>query len=257
MITLARTMLEVFKNSKTEGAYMLLFVLSIVILYVTGRDRNKFHVIFPVILIFGVVCNPITVWILSRFFPVVGFYEPMTALIPILTYIPFGIIELLDGIKSVRTKRILAAVLFLFVAICGNFFGLFSGNTKTGANLYDGDKQRLVAYLEQNADGPVLADEGIMPFITAYGDNVPLIYAHDIMMTNGDLGIMDGYDEELVRLHDMMWEPEKYMPDIAQVANKRGCDIIVVKSFDGAERAEGPYRCVEDNGDYIIYRRVG
>ena len=47
------------------------------------------------------------------------------------------------------------------------------------------------------------------------------------------------------------------MPDIAQVANKRGCDIIVVKSFDGAERAEGPYRCVEDNGDYIIYRRVG
>jgi len=126
MITLARTMLEVFKNSKTEGAYMLLFVLSIVILYVTGRDRNKFHVIFPVILIFGVVCNPITVWILSRFFPVVGFYEPMTALIPILTYIPFGIIELLDGIKSVRTKRILAAVLFLFVAICGNFFGLFS-----------------------------------------------------------------------------------------------------------------------------------
>ena len=257
MFTVASTMIEFFKNSKLEGAYMLLFVLSIVILYVTGRDRNRFHVIFPVILVLGVVCNPILVWILSMFFPVVRFYEPMTALIPILIYIPFGITELLDRMKPLRTKRILAVLLFLYVGICGNFFGLFAGNTMTSANRYDGQKQRIVEYLEQNADGPVLADEGILSFITAYGDDVPLIYGHDIMIINGDLGIMDGYDEELVVLHDMMWEPEKYMEQIAQVANKRGCDIIVVKHFEGAKKAEGAYRFALDDGDYLVYRRVG
>ncbi len=257
MIAVASTMIDFFKNSKIEGAYMLLFVLSIVILYVTGRDRNRFHVIYPVILILGVVCNPVTVWILSIFFPVVGFYEPMTALIPILIYIPFGITELLDRVKEARTRKILGILLFLYVAICGNFFGLFAGNTQTTANLYDGQKQAIVEYLEQNADGPVLADEGILSFITAYGEGVPLIYGHDIMIINGDLGIMDGYDEELIRLHDMMWEPEKYMADIAQVANKRGCDIIVVRKFEGAGDKEGAYRFAEDDGDYLIYRRVG
>ncbi len=254
---ITETMYTFFQDSKIEGAYMLLFALSIVILYVTDREKNRFHVLYPIILMFGVVCNPVTVWILSLIFPVVGDYEPIVSMIPLIIYIPFGITELIYSLKSRSTKRLVAVLLFAYVGICGNFFGLYSGNTVTDARHYSGETREIVEFVRDNTQEMALADEGVLSFITAYGDGVPLLYGHDIMLIRSDLGVMDRYDEELIALHTMMWEPEKYIEDIAKVANKRGCDIIVVKCFDGIKDAVGPYREVLTTDDYVVYRRIG
>jgi hypothetical protein len=199
----------------------------------------------------------VTVWILSLIFPVVGDYEPIVYMIPLIIYIPFGITELIYSLKSRSTKRLVAVLLFAYVGICGNFFGLYSGNTVTDARHYSGETREIVEFVRDNTQEMALADEGVLSFITAYGDGVPLLYGHDIMLIRSDLGVMDRYDEELIALHTMMWEPEKYIQDIAKVANKRGCDIIVVKCFDGIKDAVGPYREVLTTDDYVVYRRIG
>ena len=257
MSQIADTMYEFFTNSKTEGAYLLLFVLSLVILYRVDKDRNRFHIVYSVLLALLVICNPLTVWLLSMAFPAIRNYEQLVVLIPIFLYVPYGITELVCSIRSVRTSKIVAVLLFLYVALCGNFFGLFPGNTRTEYNLYDEDKVRLVQYIESNTKRLALVDDGILPFVTAYGDTVPLVYGYDIMLFNTDLGIMDTYDETEVELHNMMWEPMKHIDEIARLAKSKGCDIMVVKNYEGAVSYVDIYREVLKTDDYIVYRSIG
>ncbi len=255
MSTIAATMYSFFQTSKMEGAYMMLFAMSIVILYTMGKDREKVMVLYSVLLSLAVIFNPFTIWILSLVFPPVRDFKPVVGLIPILICVPYGMTVLIYSIRSNKVQRIVGILLVLYVAICGNFFGLFGGNTITKNNLYDAKKQEIVEYISKEDPALVLADDGILPYITAYGDGVKLIYGEDIMLFDGDLGIIDSYDEAAISLHNMMWEPEKNMGKIADMANEQGCDIIVLKSFDRYEEVIGEYKARLLTDDYIVYGR--
>ena len=254
MAAVAGTMYSFFQNSKMEGAYMLLFALSLVILYTMGRDREKTMVLYSVLLLATVIFNPLTVWILSLIFPAAGDFKPIVGLIPVLVCVPYGITILVYNIKNSRVRKVVCGLLLLYVAICGNFFGMFGGNTSTARNLYDPEKQKIVDYLSGSDSELVLADDGILPFITAYGGGVPLIYGEDIMLFDGDLGIMDRYDNAAIELHNLMWEPQKNMDEIADMAYEQGCDIIVAKRYAESEDVAGHYKADIATDDYIVYR---
>ncbi len=256
MSRIAETMYVFFQNSKTEGAYILLFALSIVILYSVGKDRFKFNLVYPLLLMLGVACNPVTIWTLSLIFPVIKHYSMIPMLIPIFVYIPYAITELLYKTKTVRTRRIVAVLLFIYVSICGNFLGAFPGNTRTDINHYDDGKKQIVEYLDVNKPNLVLADDDILPFISSYGDMIPLLYGHNIMQPDSDLGVKDSYDEGIFYIHDLMWKSDVYMDEITSVATSMGCDIIIIKNYEGAEDREGTFKRVLTTDDYIVYRSV-
>ena len=256
MSRIAETMYVFFQNSKTEGAYILLFALSIVILYSVGKDRFKFNLVYPLLLMLGVACNPVTIWTLSLIFPVIKHYSMIPMLIPIFVYIPYAITELLYKTKTVRTRRIVAVLLFIYVSICGNFLGAFPGNTRTDINHYDEGKKQIVEYLDVNKPDLVLADDDILPFISSYGDMIPLLYGHNIMQPDSDLGVKDSYDAGIFYIHDLMWKSDVYMDEIAGVAASMGCDIIIIKNYEGAEDREGTFKRVLTTDDYIVYRSV-
>lgn len=256
MSRIAETMYVFFQNSKTEGAYILLFALSIVILYSVGKDRFKFNLVYPLLLMLGVACNPVTIWTLSLIFPVIKHYSMIPMLIPIFVYIPYAITELLYKTKTVKTRRIVAVLLFIYVSICGNFLGAFPGNTRTDINHYDEGKKQIVEYLDVNKPNLVLADDDILPFISSYGDMIPLLYGHNIMQPDSDLGVKDSYDERIFYIHDLMWKYDVYMDEITSVAASMGCDIIIIKNYEGAEDREGTFKRVLTTDDYIVYRSV-
>jgi len=251
------TMYNFFQNSKLEGGYLLLFALSLVILYVADDNRNKWLAMYPVAILVLVVANPITVWILSLLFPVIGNYEQLTLLIPMLIYIPFGIVELISGLKTHKERVVVATVLFLFVAISGNIFGLFGGDTRTEDNKYNRERKEIIEYANSIArdGGLVLGDDEILPFLTSYGDNVPLLYGQDVMTFNGDLGIMDTYDAGILEIHNLMWTPEENIVTIANMASAYGCDIIIIKKFDNWPEKVVSYRVDRQLENYLIYRK--
>ncbi len=255
MITIAGRMYEFFQNSKTDGAYMLLFALSLVVLNTMGKNREKTMVNYSFIVLLGVVCNPFTIWLLSLGFPALRDYRQVIVLIPVLVCVPYGATILLYHEKNRRIRQIMGVLLFVYVAICGNVFGIFGGNTRTEQNRYDDVKKDIVGYLDTCSDSLVLADDSILPFITAYGDNVHLLYGKDIMLFNGDLGIMDEYDDNAIEIHNLMWEPEHNMGVIADMAYESGCDIIVTRQYEGAGDVIGEYTLDHQAGDYRIYRR--
>lgn len=254
MIATFNTMYAFLQSSKLEGSYLLLFAISIFVLYSVNKQRNKWLLMYPVLLLVFVVANPLTVWLLSTIFPVIRSYEPLTVLLPILIYIPFAITELLSGMKNAHERSIVAIVLFIFLSICGNLMGLFGGDTMTEANTYNSEKETIVEVVDKNVKNCVIADEDIVPFINAYGDNVPMLYGQDLWTPGMDLGIMDEYDEDIVNLCFKMREPDKYAQDIFEEAFAYGCDIIITDKFEGAKVFMGPYNLETQTENYLIYK---
>lgn len=256
MGNLAVNMYTFFQNSKLEGSYILLFVISLVILYSVNEKKNKWLSFYPIVVLILVVANPLTVWIMSLVFPVLGNYSQLTVLLPILIYIPFAITELIESLKDFKSRIILAVILFFFVSICGNLFGIFGGDTKTEENRYNDEKRQIIEYADEAASNGalVMGDDSILPFLTAYGNNIPLLYGQDIMLFNGDLGIMDIYDDSIIQIHNLMWTPSENFKNIASMAYAHGCDIIIIKRFDGAKIFEGCYDIDMQTDNYLIYK---
>lgn len=253
MSEILATMYTFFQDSKTDGSYFLMFALSIFILYSINRGKNRWFMWYPILLILIVVGNPLSVWALSKIFPVVASYEPITALLPILVYVPFAIAELISGLKTVKERHIVAIVLFLFVSISGNLFGVFGGDTMTPANSYDDEKEMIVNYCNENTDRMVVADENIVPFLSAYGDNIPLLYGIDMWTDGMDLGIMDSYDEGQINLWQHTWDPAGNIDLIASEAEEYNCDIIILDKYDDAKAAVGAYSLALETDNYLIY----
>lgn len=257
MSTIFQTMYTFFQNSKLEGSYLLLFALSIVVLYTVNEGKHRYLSLYPVVLVALVVANPITVWLLSLIFPVVGNFEQLIVLIPMLIYIPFAVTELVANLRTHKERVIVAAVMVFFISICGNLAGLFSGDTVTEAHKLTAERKELIAYADTNADEDnlILAEDEILPFLTAYGDNIPLLYGQDLMMFNSDLGIMDTYNPEVLEIHNLMWTPETTFDSIVTMAEAHGCGIIIVKRFDGATDVAGNYSVDKETDNYLVYKR--
>ncbi len=101
----------------------------------------------------------------------------------------------------------------------------------------------------------VLANDDILPYVSSYMDNVPVLYGMDLWVPNLDTGIMDEYDEDMYVIHDMMAFPALYMQDIATMGETYDCDIIIVDKFEDAGPKEGQYSLALETYNYLIYDR--
>lgn len=255
MSSVLTNMYNFFQSSKMEGSYFLLYALALVILYTVNENRNKWLAMYGLAVLVLIVANPLTIWLLSIVFPVVANYEQIVVLVPILLFVPFAITELISSLATRKERIAVACVMFFFVGIAGNLFGIFGGDTQTESNHYNDERKAVMEYVEGQLsdESLVLADDATLPFITTYGDNIPLLYGQDIMLFNGDLGIMDMYGEDAIAIHNNMWTPEETFDDVAGMAYRAGCDIIVVEYFDGAKIFAGPYKIGLKKGDYLVY----
>lgn len=253
MVEVFSTMNTYFSDSKLAGSYFMLFLVSIFLMYYLDKDKHKWFILYGIALLVVVVMNPFTVWILSKAFPALAIYGPFTILIPTLLYIPFTITELVDKFKTSKYRHLLWVALIFLICICGNLFGHYSKNTINDTNRYDDEKREIVSYLNEKQPELVLADETIVPFITDSGENVPMLYGKDMWTYGLDMGIMDSYTEEEVRLYHAMEDAKLKADYIADTAQEFGCDIIVVKRYDDAAAYIGNYIMAKQTENYLIY----
>lgn len=255
MVQILHTMYSVFSHSKTQGSYFLLFAISIFVLYCVDKKRNKWFMLYPVMLIVLFVANPITIWAISFVVPSIATYEPILAVLPIIVSIPFACTEILSVIKSAKQRHLVGVVLFLFIALCGNLFGLFKGDTMSEAYHYDSEKKEIVSYIDLKNPQMVISADVLAPYIGNYTNNTRLLYGMDLWVPNMDTGIQDAYSEEVYLIHELMKDPSANIADIIAMGLKYDCDIIVTERFDGAKAFEGPYIVGKMTDNYIIYMR--
>lgn len=262
-------MLGYFSDSKLAGSYFLLFLVSIVLLYHINRKKNRWFILYGILLLVVVVMNPVIIRVLMLVFPSLSSYGPVTWLIPILFYVPFAAAELNDTLKDMKTRRIVTVILVFLVFICGNMCGIVRDYSVLDNNITDKEELEIVNYLNDIGPDMVLADEAVIPAITARGYAIPLFYGRDLWTANMDTGIMDGYNEEAYTLFDAMKNTEENAGFIATTAFEYRCDIIVMDSFEDApdmlggvlsskgdnaiSQQNGYYRLTKQTPNYLIY----
>ena len=250
-------MLRYFSDSKLAGSYFLLFLVSIVLLYYMNRQKNRWFILYGILLLVVVVMNPVSVWLMVQVFPSLVSYGPITLLIPTLIYIPFAASELNEALKEIRIRRIVTVILVFLIFICGNMCGRVKDYSVFDNNVTDNEELDVVRYLNEARPTMVLADEAVIPSISARGNAIPLFYGRDLWTANMDTGIMDGYNEEAYALFDAMKNSEENADFIADTAYEYRCDIIVMDNFEDAPSQLGNYRLMNNTENYLIYRLDG
>lgn len=246
-------MLQYFSDSKLAGSYFLLFLVSILMLYYINKEKNIWFVLYGIVLLVIVVMNPIVVFVLSQIFPVLSTYGPITWLIPILFYIPFAAMELSESIKKRKLRHLIVMILVFLIFISGNMCGLVKDYSVAENNATTREEIEIVDYLNSKSPTMVLADESLIPVISARGNAIPLFYGRDLWMPNLDTGIMDGYNEEAYTLFDAMKNSEDNSQFIAETAYEYSCDIIVMDYYDDAPLLIGNYKLEEKTLNYLVY----
>lgn len=246
-------MLTYFSDSKLAGSYFLLFLVSIVLLYYINREKNKWFVLYGILILAVVIMNPIVVWILIQIFPSLSAYAPVTLLTPVLFYVPFAAAELTDSLKDIKIRRIIVAILVFLIFICGNMCGMVTDFSVDDNNITTKEELDIVRYLEDVSPQMVLADESLISTISKRGRLIPLFYGRDLWTPDMDTGIMDGYNEEAYTLFDAMKNSEENADFIAETAYEYRCDIIVMDSFEDYPHLLGNYKLAAHTPNYLIY----
>ncbi|MBP5745279.1 MAG: hypothetical protein J6W58_03140 [Lachnospiraceae bacterium] len=250
-------MLKYFSDSKLAGSYFLLFLVSIVLLYYMNRQKNRWFIMYGILLLVVVVMNPVSVWLMVQVFPSLISYGPITMLVPILIYIPFAAAELNESLKEIRIRRIVTIILVFLIFICGNMCGVVKDYSVFDSNVTDAEELDVIRCLNEAKPNMVLADEAVIPAISARGNAIPLFYGRDLWTANMDTGIMDGYNEEAYALFDAMKNSKENADFIADTAYEYRCDIIVMDNFEEAPSLLGRYKLINTTQNYLIYRLDG
>ncbi len=254
MQTVWNNMISVFESYKSAGSYFALFLISLAVIYNTDRQKNRYYVLFATGILLLLICNPLTVWIFSMLFPVLSSYRPFLLWVPTLLFIPFAGVEMLETIKTTKTRMLGLIGLVLLITVAGNQFGIYLTPTEEKNRMeVTKEQKQMIQELEQETDAVILADETIAPFMRTESDEINLLYGKDLWIADLDLGIVDGYAEDMMSIFEAMKNPEECLNDITSMAAMYECDIIVVRKYEGYPKKSGNYQLLKDTNHYLLY----
>lgn len=247
-------MTQVFNSIKAEGSYFILMMAALYVLYRVNGKRNQWYIYYVLLTLVLVVANPLTVIVLSKAFPVLGSYTIFMMLVPVLMGIPFAAAELIDKAKDEKQAFVWLLLIAVVIGLSGNLFGLYTNNSVADRCTME-QKALLKSVEELREEQPVLAvaDESILPYVRTEIPSVQLLYGRDLYQPGMDLGIVDGYSEELLSFYEAMKNPEDTITDILAMADLYGCNAVIVKQFENAPKELGHFKKHKTTDNYILY----
>lgn len=247
-------MTQVFNGIKAEGSYFILMLAALYALYRVNGKKNQWYIYYILLTQILVVANPLTVMILSKAFPVLGTYSTFMLLTPVLMVIPFAAAEILDRAKDDKHGKVLLLLFVIVIGLSGNLFGLYKNESTVIKCTQEQEAVlRSVEELQEEQQQLVVADETILPFVRTKVPEVQLLYGRDLYQHGMDLGIVDGYSEELLGFYEAMKNPEDTIQDILATADLYGCNTVIVKAFENAPVESGHFKQLLRTANYIVY----
>ena len=249
-----QVMTQVFNSVKAEGSYFILMMAALYVLYRINGKRNQWYIYYILLTQILVVANPLTVMILSKAFSVLGSYTIFMMLTPVLMVIPFAAAELIDKAKDEKQALVWLLLMAVVIGLSGNFFGLYTNNSV--ANRCTMEQKSILKTIEDLQEEQAViavADESILPYVRTEVPAVQLLYGRDLYQPGMDLGIVDGYSEELLSFYEAMKNPEDTITDILAMADLYGCNTVIVKQFEDAPKEIGHFMKYMSSDNYIVY----
>lgn len=249
-----QVMTQVFNSVKAEGSYFILMMAALYVLYRINGKRNQWYIYYILLTQILVVANPLTVMVLSKAFPVLGSYTIFMMLTPVLMVIPFAAAELIDKAKDEKQALVWLLLMAVVIGLSGNLFGLYTNNSVANrCTMEQKSILRTIEDLQEEQAVLAVADESILPYVRTEVPAVQLLYGRDLYQPGMDLGIVDGYSEELLSFYEAMKNPEDTITDILAMADLYGCNTVIVKQFEDAPKEIGHFTKYMSSDNYIVY----
>jgi len=247
-------MTQVFNSIKAEGAYFIVMVAALYAMYRMNAKKNQWYIYYILLLQILIVANPLAVLILSKGFPVLASYRIFMLLTPVLMVIPFAATEVWDKAKDDKQGLVWLLLIAVVIGLSGNLFGLY---TNEGSVKRCSAEQKVILHelemLQEERQLLLVADESILPFVRTEAPDIQQLYGRDLYQAGMDLGIVDGYSEELLSFYEAMKNPKDTIRDILAMADLYGCNVVVVKQFEDAPKTLGHFSQYKYTEHYIIY----
>ena len=245
-------MMSVFEGIKANGSYLILLLAALYILYRLNMNKNQWYIYYALGILVLVCANPVLVMILSKAFPVLGNYSTFLLIVPVLLYLPLAMAEVYEKLRDSKQVYKIIFISALVIGISGNLYGLYS-DPDTKPARFGSEQKAVVNLIKENEPDMMVADESLLPFLRTEVPQVSLLYGRDLYQPGMDLGIMDGYNDELLHLYEAMKNPTDTINDILAIADLYGCDMVVVKNFEDAPKQMGHYKKIQETNEYIVY----
>lgn len=249
-----QTMGQLYLEIRTGGAYFILLLAALFVLYRLNKKKSSGYILYTLMIIVLVCMNPLLVYALSRAFPVLASYRFFVLLIPVLLVVPVAATELLDQIREFKRNLLLLLLIFIIIGLSGNAFGIYKGK-QSSKEIITAEEQEVINCLEKIQPELIVADEELIPYIRTHSNqNLPLLYGRDLYQPDMDLGIMDGYQEELLSLYEATKNPKDTIDDILATAEIYGADTVVLRQYENAKKKAGHFSVVFETKHYLIYQ---
>lgn len=272
MAQIIEVMRSSFEAAKEQGSYFLFYILCLGLglaisweRYTKSETGNNWMLeeakqkiplwpfLYGLLSLLFIVANPVVIFFWNKLTPMEGQYTKTWPLLMLIFFSAYGIVCFLSLVREERQKVILLVGFILIIGLAGNFYGLLSNEDSVEKK----QQEQLVAEYLQQKEEPVhlLAADAVLEYVGNVLPEVFPIYGKDLYSPNLDLGILDTYDPELMRLYEAMKNPKENLEYIAENAYLYDCNVLVVSEFENPPKKVGSYLLDQKVGSYFIYVR--
>lgn len=171
--------LEVFKNVWLQGAYLVLYVFSIIYLFKHHKKDFYNEILLPSLFIIIVILNPLLSNILSKYITGGSVYWRVFWLPPMYISIALAFALIINRSKKSHIKIVVIVGFTVIIALCGNFIFTSKGFTKH-QNVYKLDNVviHFAKDITKNKKDPrILLPLELNDKIRQYNSNILLTYS--------------------------------------------------------------------------------
>lgn len=249
------------------GKYMGLYCLSIFILWVLYQHRNPEKEMISTkdgaVLCYGLtalisICFWPVVWLLCMKTAVISDYMDMLLLLPLLPMIAYAAVQLCEAQHTVQRKWMCIGSCVLLIALSTTVLPYQSPALK--AKYADRNVKAVIeAVIAQKAelDEPVvlLGQQEIMESARRYDGEIELLYGKDMWMPTANTAVADLYPQDYVYLYERMKTDYQYPEEMAQLAERFGCNVLVLREKLSPHTAEyDRWQLAAQIPGYVVYR---
>lgn len=272
ILDMVRIMLSAFGQTKEQGSYILFYLLALGLGLAVAWDRygktkmvdnwmveeakkqiQLWPFLYGLLSLLLVVMNPLIIWLFNKKTPMAGQYHKIWGLLLFLFLCAYGIVCFFSILRE-RKQRLLVILGFvMLIGLAGSSYGLTAD--RPGREDYAEEESVAEQIKEYDEGYLIVGAESFLEYIGVYEPQMKVLYGKDMYIKTMDLGMLDVYSDDIIRLYELMRQPQGSIGEISKRASMSGCDIIVTVFFENSPDKAGDYYKKKVTEKYIVYIR--
>ena len=272
MSDMIRIMLSTFQESKEQGSYILFYLLALGLGLAVAWDRygktkmednwmveeakkqiQLWPFLYGLLALLLVVMNPLIIWLFNKKTPMAGQYHKIWGLLLFLFLCAYGIVCFLSILRERKQIFLVVFGFVMLIGLAGSSYGLTA--ERPGKGDYSEEEGVAGQIKEYGDEYVILGTEPFLEYVGVWEPQMKVLYGKDMYIKTMDLGMLDVYPDEVIRLYELMRQPKGSIGEISKRASMCGCDVIVTGFFEDSPDKAGDYYKKKVTEKYIVYIR--